>query len=143
MKKYLLLLLLAAPLSVRAEDVPLKFQNPWIVAVPPNSKDSAAFVTVVNPGSKPVKITSVRGEIAKRMSPMITTNVGGSLGMKDVPFIEVPAGGKAVLKPGGDHLMLYGLKAPLKIGEKVTLTLTLEPGGSVEVEFPVSRQEPK
>jgi len=141
--KKILALLFAACLSAPAAEPVLKVENPWIVAVPPNAKDSAAFLTVVNPGAVPVKITGARTEAARRVAPMATINSGGSLGMKDVPFIEVPAGGKAVLKPGGDHLMIYDLKAPLKAGAKVVVTLTLEPGGTLPVEFFVARQEPK
>ena len=37
------------------------------------------------------------------------------------------------LKPGGTHLMLVGLKAPLKAGDKFPLTLRFEKAGPIEV----------
>jgi copper(I)-binding protein len=41
------------------------------------------------------------------------------------------------LVPGGDHLMLEGLVAPLVPGEAVPLTLRFASGGTVEVTAPV------
>src|SRR5262249_9500052 len=84
--KKILALFFAACLSAPAAEPVLKVENRWIVEVPPNAKDSAAFLTVVNPGTVPVKITGARTEAARRVAPMATTNSGGSLGMKDVPF---------------------------------------------------------
>ena len=36
-------------------------------------------------------------------------------------------------------MMLIGLKAPLKAGDKVPMTLRFEKAGEVKVEFPVGR----
>ena len=40
--------------------------------------------------------------------------------------LELPAGKAVELKPGGYHVMLMDLKAPLKAGESVDLTLVVE-----------------
>ena len=53
--------------------------------------------------------------------------------MSPVPNIPVPANGKVELKPGGFHLMLIGLTRPLKIGDKVQLTLNFEKAGKIPV----------
>jgi copper(I)-binding protein len=47
--------------------------------------------------------------------------------------LEIPANGEVELKPGGFHLMLIGLKAPLGEGESVPMTLIFEGGARVEV----------
>jgi len=58
-----------------------------------------------------------------------------------VESLEVPPGGKLVLEPGGNHLMVMGLKKHPAEGEKVNLTITLEPGGhEIRLEIPVSRK---
>ena len=44
--------------------------------------------------------------------------------MREVKGYEMPAKGSFELKPGGAHLMLVDLKAPLKEGDKVPLTLS-------------------
>ncbi len=140
MIKYLLVLFLAvSALPALAE---LMVEDPWIMALPPAAKDTAAFMTLVNAGTAAVRITGGQTDAAKKVSPMVSTHQDGATGMKDVPFIEVPAGGKAVLKPGGDHLMLLGLKEPLKAGQKIKLELTAEPGGkTITVEAVVRRMK--
>lgn len=57
--------------------------------------------------------------------------------MRLVKAIDAKAGAPAVLEPGGLHIMLIGLKQPLKEGEKFPLTLTFEKAGSVSVEVAV------
>ncbi len=51
---------------------------------------------------------------------------GNTMRMRAVPALELPAGKTVELKPGGYHVMLMDLKAPLKAGEQVTLTLVVE-----------------
>jgi len=62
---------------------------------------------------------------------------GGAMGMQEVSSIEIPAGGSVQLKPGGYHIMLMELAAPLKKGETVALTLTFEKGGNQTVQAQV------
>jgi len=42
------------------------------------------------------------------------------------------AGGSAEFKPGGMHIMLVGLKQPLKAGDSFPLTLAFQKAGAVE-----------
>ena len=51
--------------------------------------------------------------------------------------LEIPAGGSVMLAPGGFHLMMTGLKAPLKQGTSVPVTLVFEKAGKVDVELAV------
>lgn len=51
------------------------------------------------------------------------------MGMEDVDSLEIPAHGQRTLAPGGDHLMLMGLKSHPVSGDIVKLTLRFEPGG--------------
>jgi copper(I)-binding protein len=62
---------------------------------------------------------------------------GDVMEMREVPAIELSAGRKVELKPGGLHLMFIGLKAPLKVGDKVPVTLKFEKAGEVKVDFAV------
>ena len=58
---------------------------------------------------------------------------GDVMRMRSLDAIDLPAGRSVALKPGGTHLMLVGLKAPLKAGEKFPLKLRFEKAGEVEV----------
>jgi copper(I)-binding protein len=46
--------------------------------------------------------------------------------MRQLQALDLPAGQAVKLAPGGYHLMLMGLKQPLKDGDKVPLTLEFE-----------------
>jgi copper(I)-binding protein len=64
-------------------------------------------------------------------------NDDGSTGMQMVERIELPAGQAVAFEPGGYHIMLMGLIAPLEVGQIVTVTLTLESGELVIVDAEV------
>ena len=51
--------------------------------------------------------------------------------------IPLPAGAEVALKPGGNHLMLMDLRAPLRQGASVPVVLVFERAGRVEVELKV------
>lgn len=46
--------------------------------------------------------------------------------MRAIPRLPLPAGKTVELKPGGFHIMLFGLKRQIKSGETIALTLTFE-----------------
>jgi periplasmic copper chaperone A len=51
--------------------------------------------------------------------------------------LAITAGSTIILEPGGLHVMLTGLKAPLKKGEVVALELMFEKAGVVKLDVPV------
>ena len=52
--------------------------------------------------------------------------------------IAIPAGGEVTLQPGGIHLMLLDLAAPLVEAGTVELTLEFETAGAVTLTVPVT-----
>jgi copper(I)-binding protein len=66
------------------------------------------------------------------------TTENGVMTMRKLPDgLEVPAGGSIALKPGSFHLMLMGLKQPLREGGTFHGTLTFDKAGPVDVEFEI------
>ena len=136
-----LLALLASSLlplaASRADDAPIKVENARVLAVPPVAEATAAFMVLVNPGDRPVRLVGFTSPVAGETAPMITTHdmKDGKMvmGMAIVPTLEVPAHGRLELKPGGDHLMLMSLKSVPKEGESVSLTLRFEQPGPAEM----------
>ncbi len=142
--KWLAVLCLLVALSgLHAGEGGVSVEKPWIFAVPPGAKDTAAFMVLRNAGDKPVRLIGAKSKIAGRLVPMITTRHDGKMGMKDVEFVEIPAGGRTVLAPGADHLMVYGLKAPLNDGQRVKIVLEFDSGQTLEIEAVVVRKAPK
>lgn len=58
---------------------------------------------------------------------------GGMMTMHKVDKIPVAADSTVELKPGGLHVMLFGLKKDLTVGEKLPVTLTFEKAGEKKV----------
>ena len=61
----------------------------------------------------------------------------GVMKMRAMPGLPLAPGKVTELKPGGYHIMLIGLKAPLVEGKLVPLTLTFAKAGAVKVELKV------
>jgi copper(I)-binding protein len=72
-----------------------------------------------------------------------TTVAGmGEMTMQPVDVIDLPAGTAVELKPGGYHIMMMDLAAPLTVGETIQLTLTLEKAGEITIDVPVLDEAP-
>ena len=52
----------------------------------------------------------------------------GVMKMREVEGLELKPGDMITFAPGGYHIMLIGLKAPLKVGDSFPLTLTFQVG---------------
>jgi periplasmic copper chaperone A len=51
--------------------------------------------------------------------------------------LSISPGQTITLAPGGYHIMMMGLKAPLKQGDRVPMTLQFEKAGKIDVTFDV------
>ena len=127
-----------------AQNATVSVKDGWIRIVP-QIRDTAAYFTLVNTGDRPLRLVGGQIAVASMVMPMVGTSeireVNGIRqevkGMKGVKYLEVPARGKLELTPGGDHLMLMGLKRALKEGEKLELELRFEDGTRFRVILPV------
>jgi copper(I)-binding protein len=57
----------------------------------------------------------------------------GTMTMRPVEMIELPAGETVSLEPGGYHVMLLDLVAPLEVGDSFDIELTFESGATQTV----------
>lgn len=96
--------------------------------------NGAVYVTLTNSGTQADSLVSASSDAAQTVELHEVQHDGGVMRMRPVSAIPVPAKGQTVLKPGGYHIMLLGLKQDLKAGEKVPVTLKLEHGGELRVE---------
>lgn len=133
--------LLFAPFAPAAADDgkvgDLMLETPWARATPGAAKNGAAFMMIHNHGSATDRLVAAASDVAARVELHTHINKDGVMQMREVAGIEVPAGGMAELKPGGFHVMMMGLKAPLKEGESFPLTLTFENAGSATVDVKI------
>lgn len=100
-------------------------------------KNGAAFLTVKNGGGEADRLIAARAPVADRVELHTHLHENGVMKMRQVEAIEIPAGGTAMLKPGGDHVMLMGLKAPLQEGGSFPLTLVFEKAGEITIDVAI------
>jgi hypothetical protein len=62
---------------------------------------------------------------------------GGVMKMRPVDSLEIPATGGVEMRPGQLHLMLMGLKAPLRKGSTLPLTVIFEKAGTMTLEIKI------
>jgi copper(I)-binding protein len=136
--------LLAATLTVLtgtaafAHDAAISVEGAWTRATAPSAKNGGAFMTVRNAGPADDRLVAAASPAAARAELHTHTMTDGVMRMRPVAGgIAVPAGGVTELKPGGLHVMLLGLAAPLAEGTTIPVTLTFEHAGRLTVEVPV------
>lgn len=124
------LMLACMPLAQASEVV---VKDAWVRLSPPVAKDTAAYLTVQNRGGEALRIVAVSCDAANSAGLHGMRMDGAKMMMFALPSVDVPKQGEAVFAPGGSHIMLMGLKYPLKPGEHVGLDLQLSNGDVVHV----------
>ena len=124
----LLIALVLAATSITVEE-------PWTRATPPGAKVGAGYMKIKSTAGD--RLVGASSPAAARVEMHVTEKKGDVMRMREVKAYDIPARGGFELSPGGAHLMLVDLKAPLKEGAKVPLTLRFEKAGDVKVELQV------
>lgn len=109
----------------------------WARATAKSAKNGAAYLTLSTNGDGD-ELLSVTGDVADKVELHTHANDNGVMRMREVKAIAVEPGSPTVLQPGGLHIMLLGLKAPLTEGDRFPLTLNFKSGMTKEVTITVS-----
>ena len=147
MKKRLLLTLATAcclaALPAAAHDYQhgaLKIEHPWARPTVPGQRTGAGYLSIHNTGSAADRLLGGSTPAAATVEVHEMRMDGDVMRMRELGALDLPAGKPVALAPGGLHLMLSGLKAPLKIGDKLTVRLRFEKAGEIELVFHVENQ---
>lgn len=136
--KRVLLTLLALYCSVQtAWASPFMVHDVFARATVPGQTDGAAYLTIMNHGDQNDRLLAASSSISESVELHSTRTVNGVAHMQRETALEIPVHGSLAFQPGGYHLMLVGLKAPLKAGDTLKLTLKFERAGVVEIKIPV------
>lgn len=104
----------------------------------PNAPVGGGYLTITNKGAADDRLVSVSTPAAGTSQIHEMKMVGDVMKMNEVEGgLVIPAGGSVALEPGGYHLMFMDLKGPLVEGQSITVTLTFEKAGTVDVELPI------
>ena len=114
---------LTAVLSLPAQSQ-TSVSDPWVRGTVAEQKATGAFMQLTSvAGGKLVSISSPAAGVVEIHEMKMT---GSTMQMRAVLGLDLPAGKRVELKPGGYHVMLLDLKAPLTAGDTVDLTLVVE-----------------
>ncbi len=124
---------------------PVDIQGAWARASVPGQKATGAFMTLT--AAEGTKLVGVQSPVAGVAEVHEMKMEGDVMRMRAVEGgINLPAGKAVELKPGGYHVMLMDLKAPVAKDTTVPLTLLFkdEKGieSKLELQVPVSIKAP-
>ena len=125
--RFVLTALIAAGCAVpagKAQAQPVTVKDAWVRAPAPGQKVAGAYMELVS--RTDLALTAVASPAAARTELHSTSVEEGVMRMRPVARIELPSGKAVKLAPGGLHIMLFDVKQPLKPGDKVPLTLTVQ-----------------
>ena len=117
---------------VRAE---VQVQGAWVRLLPPMSKMTAAYMTLVS--DQEDRLISVSSDMAKVVEIHQSRMEDGMMSMQEVKSLLLPKDEPVELKPQSYHLMVMGLQSPLKEGHIHQFTLEFEQAGKLLVQAQV------
>lgn len=124
----------------QAESAPdVAIAEAWARPTLPGQLSSAAYFSLSNGGGGD-RLLSVASPAGQASLHSVTMD-GAIARMRPLEALEIPAGSTVVLEPGGTHVMLTGLEAPLAEGQSLALDLEFEKSGIKRVDAPVRNAE--
>ncbi len=123
----------------RAEEGGIRVDQVWARATPGLVKTGVIYLSVTNTGTTPDSLLAASTPVAEKAELHEMTMTNGVMAMRPVPSLAIAPGKTIVLHPDGYHIMLLGLKAPLKEGATVPLTLTFAHAGERHVTAAVAK----
>lgn len=97
---------------------------PWVRATVAQQPATGAFMRLT--ASRDLRLVGARSAAAAHVEVHEMAMQGQTMRMRQIAALALPKGRAVALAPGGYHLMLIGLKQPLRVGAKVALTLVFE-----------------
>lgn len=106
--------------------------------VPMPGGNTAIFLTITNAGAEADRLVNALSDAAEIVELHETVKEGDVMRMVHMPEgFEIPTGGSIELKPGGKHVMLMGVTAPMAVGDEVQIELVFEKSEPVTLTVPV------
>ena len=130
-------------LAAHAAAATIEIRDAWIRSTPSGAPTAAGYAVIVNHGPATDRLLEGHTDAATSVIPHQMTTAGGIMRMRPIPGgLAIGASATVALGPNGDHLMLLGLKRPLKAGQHVRIVLDFSRAGAVPVDFAVRDTAP-
>jgi hypothetical protein len=127
---------LACVSAAAAAEPSIHIVDAWARATPPGVENGAVYCKITNHGGAD-KLVGARSSAAHGAEIHASISEKGVVEMRRIDALPIAAGASIELAPGGTHVMLVGLAAPLEPGAKIALTLVFAAAGEIAVEVPV------
>ena len=116
----------------------IQVKDAWIRTPPPGAPTAAGYATIINRGIASDRLTGAYSGAAASVGLHEMDKAGGVMRMRPIAGgIAIGASATVKLEPNGRHLMLSGLKNPLKAGQHVRVVLQFQRAGQAPADFVV------
>lgn len=134
----------SACMAALAQPDAVKVEGAWARATVQGQKGTGAFMSLTSKDA--TQLVGISSPVAGVAEVHEMKMEGDVMKMRALPALDLPAGKKVELKPGGYHLMLMDLKAPLARDSTVPVTLLFKDAKGVEskleLKLPVATAAP-
>lgn len=113
----------------------ISVQNAWVRPTVDEQDATGAYLTITS--QEPMALVGVATPAAEIAEVHEMKMDGEIMRMRMAERIEIKAGEPLELKPGGYHVMLMALTAPVEAGQEIELSLQFEKADGSKVEMPV------
>ena len=127
--------LACAAASAFAQPSPITISGAWVRATVPGQGGTGAFMTLQSPQA--LELVGASTPVAGVAQVHAMKLEGNTMHMQHLPALALPAHQSVTLTPGGNHIMLMDLTAPLAAGDETTFTLTFSDDSTYEFTAPV------
>ena len=117
-------LIAAAVFASAAAHAQVAVSDPWVRTTVAQQKTTAAYMTITS--LKGGKLVDASSPVAASAEVHEMKMEGDVMRMRPIDALPLPAGKPVELKTGTYHMMLMGLKAPVKAGDVVPIKLVIE-----------------
>lgn len=119
--RLILLISFFSAASFAGDAKPVTVKDAWVRATTPGQKVGAAYMTLAY--DENITLVAADADVAETVEIHSMEMKNGVMKMRMLDSLPIQAGKPTKLAPSGLHLMLFGIKKPLKNGDKVVLTL--------------------
>ncbi len=131
----LLALTVAAPLA--AAETAVKVEDPWVRVTFGQSTATSGYMTLIDQSGRGNTLVAIEMGSGMKADLHETVSDGDVVKMRQTGALTIPPGGRAELTPAGGHIMVTGLKSPLKVGETLPMMLKFADGSEKMAYFAV------
>jgi copper(I)-binding protein len=119
----------------------LTIGHPWSRPTAPGMPMGVAYLSITNHGNAADVLLGASTPVAASVQMHQTTIAEGMARMRPLTEIVIAPGTTVRIEPGGIHLMLVDLKAPLELGKSVPLDLQFRAAGKITVQLSVEARD--